>query len=124
MVLKFLASRVSSDGNGSLDELKKEDVNDSSLHSYHMWLKERQSATEGNKANENILVKEDEDDDSGEENFRVDAVLERGPSPPESENSNSYEWSYEEQFKQVSFSDFYISMQQVKSGNILTSYRN
>nr|XP_047139737.1 AT-rich interactive domain-containing protein 3C isoform X2 [Hydra vulgaris] len=95
------ASRISNDGNTSLDDLKKEDMNDSSVHSYHMWLKERQNASENNKSTENTAVKEDEDDDSGEENFRVDAVLERGPSPPESENSNSYEWSYEEQFKQL-----------------------
>ena len=44
---------------------------------------------------------EDEGEESGDDHFQVDAVLERGPSPPESESSNAYEWSYEEQFKQV-----------------------
>ena len=90
--------------NGSIDENIGKDENSlhesNSLHSYHLWLKEKQIREENEKKS-NVKV-EEEDEDSGEDNFRVDAVLERGPSPPESENSNSYEWSYEEQFKQVS----------------------
>ena len=47
---------------------------------------------------------EDEEDviNQDDSSYHVDAIMERGPSPPENnENSNSYEWSYEEQFKQV-----------------------
>jgi hypothetical protein len=90
--------------------------NDSnSLHSYHLWLKEKQKEEEEKKNNlpaappksgtpTSSVKEEDEDneDDNQEENFQVDAIMERGPSPPENnESSNSYEWSYEEQFKQV-----------------------
>lgn len=80
-------------------EIRTANENDdkTSLHSYHLWLKEKQQKND----NENEVKVEEMDEDSGEDNFRVDAVLERGPSPPESDNSNSYEWSYEEQFKQV-----------------------
>ena len=49
----------------------------------------------------NSSVKDEEEDDENRD-YQVDAIIERGPSPPENENSNSYEWSYEEQFKQVS----------------------
>ena len=71
---------------------------DGSLHSYHLWLKEKQ--IRDNEAKKGVKM-EDDDEESGEDHFQVDAVLERGPSPPESESSNAYEWSYEEQFKQV-----------------------
>ena len=71
---------------------------DGSLHSYHLWLKEKQ--IRDNEAKKGVKM-EDGDEESGEDHFQVDAVLERGPSPPESESSNAYEWSYEEQFKQV-----------------------
>ena len=46
----------------------------------------------------NSSVKDEEEDDENRD-YQVDAIIERGPSPPENENSNSYEWSYEEQFK-------------------------
>ena len=49
---------------------------------------------------------EDEEEDevrADDTSYQVDDIMERGPSPPENnEGSNSYEWSYEEQFKQVS----------------------
>ncbi|XP_057301588.1 uncharacterized protein LOC130636018 isoform X2 [Hydractinia symbiolongicarpus] len=78
---------------------KEEKVDANSLHAYQMWLKEKQMREQ--EEEDKKMKTEEEDDDSNEENFRVDAVLERGPSPPESETSNTYEWSYEEQFKQL-----------------------
>lgn len=91
----------------SVEDTQKEDLilNDkNSLQQYHLWLKEKQFRMENEKKVDEVKV-ENEDDENGDENFRVDALLERGPSPPESENSNSYEWSYEEQFKQVHYSN-------------------
>lgn len=84
---------------------KEEKVDANSLHAYQMWLKEKQMREQ--EEEDKKMKTEDEDEDSNEENFRVDAVLERGPSPPESETSNTYEWSYEEQFKQVSLDAYF-----------------
>eukprot|EP00111_Clytia_hemisphaerica_P010917 TCONS_00031985-protein len=89
-----------------------------SLHSYHMWLKEKQKEEQEKKTtsptgtntnkhlkattpNSSIKDEDEDDEQQGDENYQVDAIMERGPSPPENENSNSYEWSYEEQFKQL-----------------------
>ena len=92
--------------------------NKDSLHSYHLWLKEKQKEEEEKKNNippksgtPTSSVKEEDDDnedDTQEDSFQVDAIMERGPSPPENtnESSNSYEWSYEEQFKQVRASSY------------------
>lgn len=87
------------------------ETSSSSLHSYHMWLKEKQKEEEEKKSASqlspaptsptNNVKEEADDDDSNEDSYQVDAIMERGPSPPENENSNSYEWSYEEQFKQL-----------------------
>ena len=88
--------------NEEVARTKEKRMNDEgSLHSYHLWLKEKQ-LRENEEKKQNVKLEDDEEDGS-EDNFRVEAVLERGPSPPESDNSNAYEWSYEEQFKQVCF---------------------
>ena len=76
----------------------------SALHSYHLWLKDKQMRQQQEDKGPQVKHEEEENVD---DNFRVEAVLERGPSPPESDNGNSYEWSYEEQFKQVSLQTVY-----------------
>ena len=111
-----------------------------SLHSYHAWLKEKQRKEEkkpisttlpsvNNNTNNKFTtptttsattpsssVKDEEEEEEDvinpdDNSYQVDAIMERGPSPPENnENSNSYEWSYEEQFKQVrNIYDIYVT---------------
>lgn len=76
-------------------------TDEGSLHSYHLWLKEKQ-LRENDEKKQNVKMEDEEMEDGNDDNFHsVESVLERGPSPPESESSNAYEWSYEEQFKQV-----------------------
>ena len=114
----------------------KEEIWEGSLHSYHAWLKEKQKEEEEKKktnpvsslSNNNYKFTtttstsattpgssvKDEDEEEEEVNqddssYQVDDIMERGPSPPENnENSNSYEWSYEEQFKQVKTPSFIV----------------